>query len=390
MHPTAVRQTPSPQPHLREAPRLLERVVEAPYAEGIPFVGRHVRIAYQREAEGELRGLRECLALKNTSPNQLALHLHENLVLAGPEDVDFEHLRFLVDVFELKLVVRLVAIRLRVLRRVFEKQLLQHFRVIEALGVPLKERQRGPQPAEQLGGVKTTIANYLKCFTEPEIAEVFCPAKSTFSFDDIDHGKIICVSIPQRFGVERRYVNTLLKLTFYAHALRRFDKPARERANDNLIILWADEAQKIVTASEDGMSDYNVVDVIREARATVVAATQSYASLIPPMGDERKAKVFIANMANRVTFCAADEDSAKLAADTLGKRKSRRRTTGWSGGKRTTSMTEEDRYHLEPHELRRLKRFQAVVQHCDHGFRRVTIPPLGTDGRVPEWHRRTA
>ena len=37
------------------------------------------------------------------------------------------------------------------------------------------------------------------------------------------------------------------------------------------------------------MSDYNVVDVIREARATVVAATQSYASLIPPMGgNERK------------------------------------------------------------------------------------------------------
>lgn len=246
------------------------------------------------------------------------------------------------------------------------------------------------QPAEQLGGVKTTIANYLKCFTEPEIAEVFCPAKSTFSFDDIDRGKIICVSIPQRFGVERRYVQTLLKLTFYAHALRRFDKPASARANDNLIILWADEAQKIVTASEDGMSDYNVVDVIREARATVVAATQSYASLIPPMGDERKAKVFIANMANRVTFCAADEDSAKIAADTLGKRKSRRRTTGWSGGKRTTSMTEEDRYYLEPHELRRLKRFQAVVQHCDHGFRRVTIPPLGTDGRIPEWHRNSA
>ena len=72
------------------------------------------------------------------------------------------------------------------------------------------------------------------------------------------------------------------------------------------------------------MSDYNVADVIREARATIVAATQSYTSLIPPMGGEEKAKVFIANMANRITFCAADEDSAKIAADTLGKRKARR------------------------------------------------------------------
>jgi hypothetical protein len=242
------------------------------------------------------------------------------------------------------------------------------------------------QPAEQLGGVKTTVANYLKYFTDPGIAEVFCPAASSFSFDDLDRGRIICVSMPQRYQIERRYINTLLKLSFYAHALRRFDKPAAARATDNLLILWADEAQKIVTASDDGMSDYNVVDVIREARATVVAATQSYQSLMPPMGDERKAKVFIANMANRVTFCAADEESAKIAADTLGKRKSKRRTYGWSAGKRTTSWTDEDRYWFEPHQLRKLGKFEAVVQHCGGGFRRVTLPPLGPDGRTPPWY----
>lgn len=243
------------------------------------------------------------------------------------------------------------------------------------------------QPAEQLGGVKTTIANYLKYFTDPGIAEIFCPPKSSFSFDDLDRGKIICVSLPQRYQVERRYINTLLKLAFYAHSLRRFDKPARSRATDNLLILWADEAQKIVTAAEDGMSDYNVVDVIREARATVVAATQSYQSLFPPMGDERKAKVFIANMANRVTFCAADEESAKIAADTLGKRKAKRRTYGWSAGKRTTSWTDEDRYWLEPYQLRKLPKFQAVIQHCNGRFRKVTLPPLGADGQVPSWYR---
>jgi type IV secretory pathway TraG/TraD family ATPase VirD4 len=243
------------------------------------------------------------------------------------------------------------------------------------------------QPAEQLGGVKTTVANYLKYFTEPAIAEVFSPEKSSFSFDDLDQGKIICVSIPQRYPVERRYINTLLKLTFYAHALRRFDKPAAARANDNLLILWADEAQKIVTASDDGMSDYNVVDVIREARATVVAATQSYQSLMPPMGDERKAKIFIANMANRLTFCAADEESAKIAADTLGKRKVKKRTTGYTAGKRTMSWTDEDRYWLEPYELRKLRKFEAVVQHCAGGFRKVTLPPRGPTGEVPSWYR---
>lgn len=244
------------------------------------------------------------------------------------------------------------------------------------------------QPAEQLGGVKTTVANYLHCFAEPDIAEVFCPAKPSFRFDELDHSKVVCVSLPQRYQVERRYINTLLKLSFYAHALRRFDKPASARAADNLLILWADEAQKIVTASNDGMSDYNVVDVIREARATVVAATQSYQSLIPPMNDERKAKVFIANMANRVTFCAADEDSAKIAADTLGKRKAKKRTVGYTAGKRSTSWTEEDRYWFEPHQLRKLRKFEAVVQHCNGGFRRTTLAPTGADGKVASWYRQ--
>ena len=243
------------------------------------------------------------------------------------------------------------------------------------------------QPAEQLGGVKTTIANYLKYFTDPDIAAVFCSAKSSFNFDDIDRGRIICVSLSQRYTVERRYINTLLKLSFYSHALRRFDKPVGLRTRDNLIILWADEAQKIVTASEDGITDYNVVDVIREARATVVAATQSHLSLIPPMGDERKAKVFMANLANRVTFCAADEDSARIAADGIGKRKTRRRTTGYSGGKRSTSWTEEDRYHLEPYELRRLRKFEAVVQHGEGRFRKTILPPVGADGKTLKWYR---
>jgi hypothetical protein len=244
------------------------------------------------------------------------------------------------------------------------------------------------QPAEQLGGVKTTIANYLKYFTDPAIAEVFCPEESNFSFDSLDQGKIVCVSIPQRYQIERRYINTLLKLAFYSHVLRRFDRPAIERAKDNLLILWADEAQKIVTASEDGMSDYNVVDVIREARATVVAATQSYQSLMPPMTDERKAKVFIANMANRVTFCAADEESAKIAADTLGKRKAKKRTEGYSAGKRNVSWTEEDKYWVEPYQLRKLRKFEAVVQHCGGRFRKVFLPPRGADGRIPQWYNK--
>jgi hypothetical protein len=242
------------------------------------------------------------------------------------------------------------------------------------------------QPAEQLGGVKTTIANYLKHFTGPDIAAVFCPGKPGLDISDIDRSKVICVSMPQRCQVERRYINTLLKLVFYTHALQRYDKSDKERASDNLLILWADEAQRIVTASSDGMSDHNVVDVIREARATVVLATQSYTSLIPPMGDEQKAKVLIANLANRITFCAADEDSAKIAADTLGKYEGKRRTVGYSGGQGSSSWTKESMYFIEPHELRKLRKFHAVVQHCEGRFRRMKLHPIGVDGRMPAWY----
>lgn len=244
------------------------------------------------------------------------------------------------------------------------------------------------QPPEQLGGVRTTIANYLAAFKEPDIAQVFCPVHPpTVSMKDVDRGKIICVSIPQRFPVERRYIQTLLKLAFYSHALRRFDRSAAQRADDNLIIFWAGEAQKVVTASEDGLSDYNVVDVIREARATFVGDTQAFTSLIPPMGDEKKAKVFIANMANRITFKAADEDSAKIAADTIGKRTIRKRTYGYSAGKRTSSWTADEKYFIEPHEFRRLRKFQAVVQHCERGFRKTTLPPRAANGEIASWYR---
>ena len=52
--------------------------------------------------------------------------------------------------------------------------------------------------------MRETIANYLQPFITPAIAQVFCPGANTFNFADMDHGKIICVAMPQKFQVERR------------------------------------------------------------------------------------------------------------------------------------------------------------------------------------------
>ena len=242
------------------------------------------------------------------------------------------------------------------------------------------------QPSEQIGGVKETIANYLQAFVTPDIAQVFCPAANTFDFADIDRGKIICVAMPQRFQLERRYVNTFLKMLFYTHALRRFDKAATERRRDNLLILWADEAQRFVTASEDGMSDYNCIDVIREAQATVVAAAQSSSSFIPPLGRE-KARVFTLNLRNRLIFKAADEEGANESADFLGKRKTIKRSWGYSAGKRSSNYSEHDEHKIKPHLLRNLAKHTAVVIHCERGHRTELLPPIESDGRVCPWFR---
>jgi type IV secretory pathway TraG/TraD family ATPase VirD4 len=243
------------------------------------------------------------------------------------------------------------------------------------------------QPDEQLGGVRETIGNYLQYFLTPEVAEVFCTGESTFDFNAIDQGKIILVTMPQKFQTERRYVNTYLKLLYYNHALRRFDRSKAERAKDNLLILWADEAQRFMTASEDGTSDYNCVDVIREAGATIVAAAQSTTSLVPPLGND-KAKVLTLNLRNRLIFRAADEADAVQAADFLGKKRVVKRSWGFSAGKRNVNYSETEEHKIKSHKLRNLRDHECVLVHCEKGFRKTVLPPLEPNGQVSPWFRR--
>jgi type IV secretory pathway TraG/TraD family ATPase VirD4 len=240
------------------------------------------------------------------------------------------------------------------------------------------------QPPEQIGGVKETIANYLQPFITPEIAQVFCSARNSFEFADLDRGKIVCVAMPQKFQMERRYINTFLKMLFYTHALRRFDKSADQRRRDNLLILWADEAQRFVTASEDGMSDYNCIDVIREARATVVAAAQSSTSFIPPLGRE-KARVFTLNLRNRLIFKAADEEGALESADFLGKKRVIKKSWGYHSGKMSRNYSEHEEHKIKPHTLRNLRKHMAVVVHCERSHRRKLLPPTEPNGKVCRW-----
>jgi hypothetical protein len=256
----------------------------------------------------------------------------------------------------------------------------------QALAEHLQQRYLN-QPPEQMGGVKETIANYLHNFLTPDIAQVFCPGANTFQLSDIDRGKIICVVMPQKFQTERRYVNTFLKMLFYTHVLRRYNRPKEQRKEDNLLILWADEAQRFMTSNEEGMSDYNTIDVIREANAAVVAAAQSSTSFMPPLGKD-KAKVLLLNLRNRIIFKVADDEGAQESADFLGKKLVVKKTWGYSGGQTNRSYAEHEEHKIKPHILRALPKHTAVLVHCEGGHKRTVLPPIEPNGQVSPWFRR--
>jgi len=231
------------------------------------------------------------------------------------------------------------------------------------------------QPPEQLGGIRSTVFNYLQPFTAPDIADVFCPEKPTFSLSEIDQGKLISVKIPQKYQVEKKYVGLLLKVLFYLHALRRYDLSQQQRAQKNLIVMVLDEAQETVLVSEDGISDYNVIDKIRGARATTINSTQSPTSYIPPMGGRDKAEVFLLNLGNKIYFTAADKQASEMIADSIGKHTVKKRTYGRTAGKSTMSWREEDEHWIKPHMLRDLPKHTAIIKHCERKFRRTMLKP---------------
>jgi type IV secretory pathway TraG/TraD family ATPase VirD4 len=242
------------------------------------------------------------------------------------------------------------------------------------------------QPPEQLGGVKSSITNYLQFFTVDEISEIFCPSENTFDFGRIDDGALICVSMPQKYQTERRYIATLLKILYYVHVLRRFDQSSAQRKKNNMLILWADEAQNFVTQTE-GISDHSTVDRIREAGATVVAATQSQTSFFPPLTKE-KAQVFVLNLRNRLIFKSADEECGKESADFIGQRKIVKRSWGYSGGKPSVNYNHEDQHYFKPYMLRKLPNHVCIINHCQKGFKKRKLPPRNPDGTVCEWYKK--
>jgi hypothetical protein len=95
--------------------------------------------------------------------------------------------------------------------------------------------------------------------------------------------------------------------------------------------------------------------------------------------------VLTLNLRNRLIFRAADEADAVQAADFIGKKRVVKRSWGFSAGRRNVNYSETEEHKIKPHKLRNLRDHECVLVHCERGFRRVTLPPLESDGTTAKW-----
>ncbi|MBS0176553.1 MAG: type IV secretory system conjugative DNA transfer family protein [Nitrospira sp.] len=219
------------------------------------------------------------------------------------------------------------------------------------------------QPPEQKSGTVYTVANFLRPYTPPDIADVFCSVEPNFSLTEVDAGRLICLSVPQTYQVERRYLNLLVKQLFFLHAFRRFDLEPEELRRRNMFVLALDEGQKTTLVSEDGFADHTTVDELREAGVCLISATQTPLSLYAAFETERKADVFMANLRTQIHFRAADEKGAKIISEKMGGRELRKYSGGVSAGRASRSWQMVDEPWFKTAVLQAMPEGRAIVRH---------------------------
>lgn len=239
-------------------------------------------------------------------------------------------------------------------------------------------------PPETLGGVIGYIGNILKPFTDETIASIFCAEKPTFSLSEIDQGKLICISIPQSFTTQRIFLNTLLKLFFYFHAQCRYDQSNEARGGHNQIFLCADEGQEIITSAYSAFADHRQAAILREAKATIILATQGYSSIYAALPKEH-ANVLISSLANQLIFQASSEENAKIAEGFVGSRRVKEYSYSYTGDKTTRSFKWEIVPYVHFFKFRKFPKFYCVAKLANGRWKQGYLTPITPEGKIPKW-----
>ena len=234
------------------------------------------------------------------------------------------------------------------------------------------------QPPDQLGGLISTIYNILIPYSHPEIAEVFCE-DSTVTLDELEEGRVLCLALPQRLAVQRRYVATVLKGMVYQLILQRFDRGGE--APRNVIVIEQDEWQRHAVRADCD------VDLIREAQGTTYAASQTQDAVWSRFRSREAAAPLIANLRNRWICQAGTDACAEESTRLLGERTatSISRTRGGGGSTRTVTAKEEP--VMAKSELRSLPPFHVVFAPAEGRwlYVKVIAMPVLPSGGIPPW-----
>jgi hypothetical protein len=244
------------------------------------------------------------------------------------------------------------------------------------------ERNYWNQPPDQLGGVRSTIHNFLAPFTEPEVAALFC-RDSTFDLGAIEQGKVICLALPQRFTVQRRYATALLKTLVYQIIRNRFDRRREDPAwaRRNVIVVEQDEWQRYAIPADGD------VDLIREAQGTTYTASQTQNAVWAGCGGRERASPLIANLRNRWIAQAGSDECAEESAKLISERMTRELSFSRGAGGRTTNVAFAEKPFVAKSALRTLPPFHVYFVPAEGRwlYRKVLAMPATPEGGIPLW-----
>ena len=188
--------------------------------------------------------------------------------------------------------------------------------------------------------ITSTVSGFLRVFTQPEVARVFCPrhppapggrrggttdsgqldvdrALAPLS-ELIDEGKVLALNLP--YGSNdalARAIGVLLKQSWLKAVLQRVaERPGGDFRSAAFV---CDEYQNFATVgADDPGGDEKIFALTRQAKLVPVFATQSISSIrsVAPRGEAWR--TLLQAIRTKVFLCLSEEDSAKIASQLCG------------------------------------------------------------------------
>lgn len=171
--------------------------------------------------------------------------------------------------------------------------------------------------------LRTSIAaglnGVLSMFVVPEIRKAFCagPGEEHFrNFDDaIEKGQICVLRVPhEELKTVAEVVGTLMKLNWFGAVLNRLPRADGVEVPGRDVFFFVDEYDVVLSMPADG----TYLSKSREAKAVNLLLTQSWESIVGKVKNEHVAGILFSNCRTKLWLTAADNFTARQAADLCG------------------------------------------------------------------------